>query len=136
MAEKRGPGRPRANRIDWFSISTDLELDEKFLAFCKITGASEGQALLSIITLYKYVARHRAMDGSVAGIPSETLAERCYWTDTSNSNAFTQALQKAGFLDKDLNLTDWFDFQPHAKECKRKYDYRQKLKEQQGKITP
>ena len=128
----RSPGRPPKMRIDSINIPTDLELDERFIEFRELTGATEAQALLSVFALYKYAARHRAADADLSNIKPKLLAKRCYWPD-SNAEIFLEALVESEILTKNLHIADWLETQPHATRRSRNLQYQKKQRDAEFK---
>lgn len=126
---QRSPGRPPKMRIDSFNIDTNLELDERFVEFRELTETTEAEALFSIMTLYKYVARHQAATGSVKNLSDEKLAKRCYWQ--KEPELFIKALIESGFLTPDRIIADWRQTQPHATRRAYNLQHYQKQKDKE-----
>lgn len=125
--EKRG--RPLKVRIDSVNIPTDLELDERFIEFRELSDSTEGEALLSVISLYKYVARHNAATGSVANLSDEKCARRCYWE--KDPSLFVESLVESKILTSEKIIADWVFSQPHAIKRSHNIAYYQQQKEQE-----
>jgi len=125
----RSPGRPPKMRVDSVNISTDLELDERFIKFCKLANIQEPKGLLTVIALYKYATRHCAADGNMSEIPYGIISERTYWgteDDEPHAKFLIECLINSKILTKDLTISDWCETQPHAIKRAHNLKYYQK----------
>ena len=112
--------RHKEQGISRFNVNAHLVESEKFQKFRLFLGISESQAYAILIRFWNCVATNRAMNGNIQDIEQKYLGHYCWLSELQiDTELFIKALTKSGFLDEDLNIHDWFDHQPLAKEVLR-----------------
>ena len=122
----RQPGRPRKNNLDYVNIATNLRSNFKFIEFQELSGLDEQRAFATIIAIWSLIAERRATTPHLREFNLNTLARYCWWP--KRPEKLIECLQNAGFIDSELNLVNWEQNQPHAKERKRCREYYKKAK--------
>jgi hypothetical protein len=117
-----GMPRPKEHRISRFNVATDLVENLKFARFCQALGVCESRGFTLVVRLFNFVAANRAMTGSIAGIEPWIIARFCWWDskDDGAPELLIAALKKAGYLEQDGTVHDWFEHQPLAADVMRK----------------
>lgn len=123
----RSPGRPRSNRIESFNTDSFMRQNKKFIKFRRKLKISEEKAWTIITSMLCYVAQSEALTPTIDD--AELFAEFCYWDD--EPEILINALISVNFLSETLEITNWFQNQPHAARKLHSYRYYESKKEQE-----
>ncbi len=124
-AVPRSPGRPRSNRIESFNTDSFMRQNKKFIRFKRKLKLSEEKAWTIITSMLCYVAQSQALTPIIDDV--ELFAEFCYWDD--KPEILINALISVNFLTETLEISNWFQNQPHAARKLHDHRYYQKQKD-------
>jgi len=92
----------------WIELHQTLPTNKKTIRFKNLLRISVPQAVGHLCILWLW-ALDNASDGDLSGFTAAEIAEFASWSGES-ANEFVQALIKAGFIDSDMILHDWYDY--------------------------
>lgn len=121
--------RPREISISRFNIATNFDTELKFDRLCFLLRMDKRMVGWYLVKFWNFVAKNRAMTGSISGVESWAIAKFIGWDIQNDGDAdiFISALKKSGYVsdgrnypeEPDGTVHDWFDHQPLAREILR-----------------
>jgi len=105
--------RRRQESISRFDIATNLLGHVKFKKFRRELGyLSENECLALLVRFWIFTANYRGISGNLEDIEDWVFADACGWnSDSGSPEILTNALIKAGFLDKNRIVHNWVERQ-------------------------
>lgn len=109
--------------VAWIELHQTLPTNKKTVRLKNLLRIKTPQAVGHLCILWLW-ALDNAPDGDLSEFSTEEIAEFACWSG-KNPDDFVNALIKAGFLDEDLHIHNWYDYAGKLVE-KRKVDAERK----------